>query len=730
MADEKTLKKLKSKYIKKLEGSLGNELNKDEKERYSEDSNLMQSAAYSKEYEDFKKELMPKTFSLYESLAKQTEKIFKIKPQAKEYEELKKHIDISHLEISPEGALSFAILVTLALTVLGIFLSVGVATLLFEKMSTFFLLFFIAGSLFVFFYLKRLPVYIASSLRLKASNNMVLCIFYVVTYMRHTSNLELAIKFASDYLTGPIALDLKKVLWDVETEKYDTIKDSLDAYLESWQDWNPEFVESFHLIESSLYEGSEKTRIDTLEKALDVILSETYDKMLHYAHNLKSPITMLHMLGIILPILGLVILPLAVNFIEGVKWFHIAILYNVTIPIVVYLLGKNILSTRPTGYGEVDIAEEIPEFKKYHNLNLSILGKSVSFSSIYTCIIIAIIFMLIGLSPVIIHLAGVQEAGSTTFSILGYVYDSNVGKLVGPFGLGAALLSLFFPLTIGISLGIYYYTRTKDIIKIRSQTKKLEDEFASGIFQLGNRLGDGAPAEVAFGKTAVVTKGTQVGSFFLTVSNNIQGMGMSVQDAIFNSKTGAIKLFPSSIIISSMKVLVQSIKKSPQISANALMNISRYIKEINRVNERLKDLLADILSSMSSQINFMAPVIAGIVVGITSMISNILGKLSPLLEQQEAVEGFSGFDTDIFGLGIPTYYFQAIVGIYVVQIIYILTIMYNGIENGEDKLNEQYLLGKYLLRSTLTYVIVTAIVMIFFNLVADSVIGGLLPEVA
>ena len=133
---------------------------------------------------------------------------------------------------------------------------------------------------------------------------------------------------------------------------------------------------------------------------------------------------------------------------------------------------------------------------------------------------------------------------------------------------------------------------------------------------------------------------------------------------------------------------------------------------------------------MSSQINFMAPVIAGIVVGITSMISNILGKLSPLLEQQEAVEGFSGFDTDIFGLGIPTYYFQAIVGIYVVQIIYILTIMYNGIENGEDKLNEQYLLGKYLLRSTLTYVIVTAIVMIFFNLVADSVIGGLLPEVA
>jgi len=47
---------------------------------------------------------------------------------------------------------------------------------------------------------------------------MVLCIFYVVTYMRHTSNLELAVEFASQHLSAPLNLDLRKVLWDVETE--------------------------------------------------------------------------------------------------------------------------------------------------------------------------------------------------------------------------------------------------------------------------------------------------------------------------------------------------------------------------------------------------------------------------------------------------------------------------------------------------------------------------------
>ena len=48
--------------------------------------------------------------------------------------------------------------------------------------------------------LQKLPYYLANSWRMKASNQMVLCVFYVVTYMRHTSNLENAIDFASHYI--------------------------------------------------------------------------------------------------------------------------------------------------------------------------------------------------------------------------------------------------------------------------------------------------------------------------------------------------------------------------------------------------------------------------------------------------------------------------------------------------------------------------------------------------
>jgi hypothetical protein len=265
-------------------------------------------------------------------------------------------------------------------------------------------------------------------------------------------------------------------------------------------------------------------------------------------------------------------------------------------------------------------------------------------------------------------------------------------------------------------------------MEIRNKTKKLENEFASALFQLGNRLGDGLPAEIAFSKVASTMQGSVSGNFFAMVSNNIRKLGLGVQEAIFNPKTGALIYFPSNIIESSMKVLVESVKKGPSIAAQALTNISRYIKEIHKVNERLKDLLADIISSMKSQIKFLAPAISGIVVGITSMITTIIGNLGPLLKKAtEGGEGAGGMAnmSDMFGDGIPTFYFQIVVGIYVVEMIYIMTIITNGIENGSDKLNERYSLGNNMIRSMILYSIVSLSVMVLFNLVAGAIMGSI-----
>jgi hypothetical protein len=720
--DKEKLRNLVEVYRKNIERELGAKIQPTKK-------------ISSLEYQEFKKQYMPVHLSFYEKLCNISEKILRIKPDKKKIPLIQENINIAHLNVTPAGATSFSYLAPILIILFGSLISFALVR------STFFIFFFFIVGLALIRPLAKLPEFTANQWRLKASNQMVLCIFYVVTYMRHTSNLENAIEFASEHLAPPLSLDMKKVLWDVETEKYPSVKESLDIYLETWKKWNLEFIESFHLIEASLYEGSETRRLNSLDKSLDVILDETYEKMLHYAHNLQNPITMLHMLGIILPILGLVILPLVVSFMDGVRWYHIATLYNVTLPIVVYFMGKSILSQRPTGYGENDISEENPELKKYKNIMIKMGNTELKINPIVFSITLGLFFLIIGLSPIIFHSLGVADIGvggedpisscGRKFCLLGYRIsqaEGTIGQEIGPYGIGAAVLSVAITLGLGLAIGLFYKLRSKNIIKIRNRSKQLEMEFAGALFQLGNRLGDGLPAEVAFGKVSEVMEGTVSGSFFELVSANIKRMGMSVQRAIFDPSHGALVRFPSNLIESSMKVLTQSLKKGPIIAAQALTNVSRYIKEIHKVNERLKDLMADIISSMNSQIKFLTPAIAGIVIGITSMVTTILGKLGQQLSTV-TTGGDIGANAglmEIFGEGIPTYYFQIIIGIYVVQITYILTILSNGVENGSDRLMEKYEIGQNVTRSTILYCVISLIVMLLFNIIASTILTSTL----
>jgi hypothetical protein len=69
-------------------------------------------------------------------------------------------------------------------------------------------------------------------------------------------------------------------------------------------------------------------------------------------------------------------------------------------------------------------------------------------------------------------------------------------------------------------------------------------------------------------------------------------LGMSVEKAIFDSRRGAIIYYPSDLVETSMRILVESSKKGLSIAAISLINISEYVKNLQKITERLKDLLA------------------------------------------------------------------------------------------------------------------------------------------
>ena len=715
--DNRSVKDILDKYGKKLDAQV--------KTDYA--SPIYDSSGVSKEFEKFKKESLPK-ISKYERLCRALGSSIRLKLAEKDEIAISKDIEGARLNVTPSEVAGVAFISAIIVFLFGLLLSVAIF-LFTGGFPGMFLFLILVSAGFLFYYFYTTPKRLAVIWRLKAGSQMIPAILYTVVYMKHTSNLERAIRFSSEHLEAPLGSDLKKVFWDVETGRFSSIKQSLDNYLESWRGYSPEFVESFNLIESSLYEPNEARRVLVLERGLQVILDGVYDKMLKFTHSVKAPLTNLYMLGIVLPTLGLALLPLASTLLGGaIKWYHVFVLFNLMIPFLVFYMTNNIMTRRPGRYGESSNLELNPLYGKY-----------ISRKPYIKAGLIAGPLFLLGIIPFIFRLPFIDKS-DYTFAELGVGFMGSLkifdfietsSGVVGPMGLVALLLSLFIPLAVFLFFSIAYKEKSKDLIKARDATSNLEKEFNNSLFKLGNRIGDGTPAELAFGRVAESSRGLITENFFKTVSSNIHALGMSLEKAIFDTRRGAIIYYPSSLISTSMHILLESVKKGLKVAAHALMSISDYVKNINKINERLKDLLADVASDMKSNMTFLAPLLAGIVVGLGSMITLILSKLTSLLSDAGAAEtGIGGNIANITQLFkvegmIPPYFLQIIIGIYIVEIIFILTKALVSVNSGQDELKETYEIGNNLMKGGMLYIIVALISILALSGLAVVALSGL-----
>jgi len=395
-----------------------------------------------------------------------------------------------------------------------------------------------------------------------------------------------------------------------------------------------------------------------------------------------------------------------------------------------------VMMKRPGGYGESSLLEGNPLYWKYK----SNVGYVKGF-------VLALPFFIIGLIPFLWRYTSIPELLNTardySWSQLGLgflggggvfgILTDSAGNLSGPFGSGALLLSLGIPAAIAIFFIVAFREKTEELLLTRDQYKGIESEFTSSLFQLGNRIGDGTPAEVAFMKVASSVKGTATEGFFRIVNENIGALGMNLERALFDPKRGAVVFYPSELVATSMRILIESAKKGLVVAARSLMAISEYVKNIKKINDRLNDLLADIISDMKSNMVFLAPLLSGIIVGLAGMITTILGALNEMFASGglsgdgiAAAGGIEGI-LAIFDVTkmILTYWLQIVVGIYLVEVVFILTQALVTIKAGRDPLQEMAETGKNLKISILLYLVVAAGSIIGLTVIGAVALAGL-----
>jgi len=609
---------------------------------------------------------------------------------------MKEILEINLMNIEPIYVYSSAISVLL----LGLFIfgMIYLINLLF--INNFYLtIFSFIGVFFSFvFYMLIInyPILLAERRKMLSMQQAIKAVLFVVMYMRNNPNLENAIRFAAKYLDYPMNLDFRKILWDFEVKKYKTFKESLNNYLKRWKEWDYSFVEAFSLIYNSLYEGDPEKRNKILDKALELVLSSNFERMIRYVHNLKNPLTAVYMLGVILPILGLVILAIAGALME-IHPIYYFLLYNLFLPLIVLYLGYKILIKRP-GIGlSKDLEKYLPELKEIT------LYKRIFGIKLHIKVISFILFLtLAGLGTFLMvknNFLSIKSVNNILFSFYGSLL---------------LVLALFF--------SFYYYLNNKYYLfnKENEKIEKMENEFYVILYQLSILLDENLPFEIAIKKIVELTKNETALVFFSIVERELI-LGKSIKEAMKE----AIKKLPSSLVLSSLELILEAANKSPSTAAVVTKSLSKYLESVKKVINRLIDLLAEIISSIKMQTSFMAPFISAIVVALQAMTLGILTSLAGVISNlnfEENSVAMLGFVNSMLKGGTPSAIFQLVVGIYLFEVTYILTFLYIGIQFGFDETKEKYELARNFLKVGITYGILAFIITTLLVILGKNIV--------
>lgn len=657
----------------------------------------------------------------YEKLARGSEKLIKMSPDKKSREALESAIGFTGLQITPESVMS------LFLVTIIMFIAVSIPLIITGFVPIIGGIMLMALGLLVAYYFLKYPISILKEMRMKASSQVVLAVLYMVVSMRISPNLERAFRFAAANVSGPLALDMRRLIWDMEMRKYYSADDAMSSYIEKWKPENEEFSEAMRLIRNSEKHIPERAKV-VLDQALEVILDGTKTRMKHYAQDLKLPVMVIHMMGIVLPILGTIMAPLAAVFMaDMVQPIHFILGYNIILPIVIIWFINNTLKKRPVTFSQVDISKH-PDIPRKGCFRLK--GRSIPALPFALMVMLAIVipislFFFQNSHTIIPINETVTEIGPG----MGKGECILFSNVVDNCSIISLSLSILMIMGIGFGLGIYFILSNMQKNRVQGDVQKTEGEFELALFQLGNEIKGGTPIEVAIERSIQNVKDLKIAGLFRLTLRNMRSLGMTFENALFDRKWGSLKYYPSRLIKNVMYTVVDTSKRGVTYAAESMLRIARYLKSVRETQEYIRDMLSDTVSSMKFQAYFLTPLITGLIVSMAHVIVSVLTKLGEYLDglglsQSAGLPDMSMAFGNMQSSTSPEV-FQLIVGVYLIEVIIILGMFLSRISKGEDKVSQWYSVGKLLILGIVIYFIVALASISMFAELIEGALAGL-----
>ena len=592
-------------------------------------------------------------------------------------------------------------------------------------------------------YIQGYPSSAAKQEQVKALTYVAEIVGYLIMSIKLVPNLEKAIEFAAKHGRGKIAEDFKKLLWDVQLGNYTTLSEGLDALAYKWGNFSSEFKHALMRIRASVIENSEAKRYAVLDHTMEEILASIKGKMEDYARSLSEPSVLLFYVGVLLPLILIIILPVGSTF-SGAPLANplvLFLIYDVVIPAVTFIFALTVVRTRPPTYVAPKIPDNYPGLPKKWSMKLGkqqldlrmlmaivlIAGLSVSF---YLGVegIPPKVFMEnpeeLQLVPAMRTVPEVlkandlpddyfDEGASHYFDLL--AQEGSQEAAIKRLDMERQLFFmqpnndvtpslLVFGILITLSLVAFVYLNFTSVYKrkIQLEIMEMESEFKDSLYVLASRMGENKPVEEALKYTMEFLPKLKVSqTIFARTIENISLLGMPLETAVFDKSYGSLRDMPSPIIRGTMRLMIDSVQLGVNVAARTLMSLSMQLTNAEEVNKTLRTLISEVSGMMRSMGMIIAPIVLGITTGLQKIvvitISNIAGSdvfssAGNLSGVEGLPGGFSSYEFSgmmnpeaLAGIASPTQ-FVFMVAAYIVMLVLIMTFFISRLEEDNDLL--------------------------------------------
>ncbi len=510
-------------------------------------------------------------------------------------------------------------------------------------------------------YVQQFPLAEAKREQIRALTYVPEMIGYMIMSMKLVPNLEKAVEFAADHGKGRISKELRRIIWNTNLGVYTTVAEGLDELAYNWGKFSSEFKQALMNVRASVLENTEAKRYQLLDKTMDEVLESVQNKMEQYARDLSQPSTTLFYVGVLLPLILIIILPVGSAFSGSplAQTWVLFLIYDLVLPILVIWFGLNLLSSRPPTYNPPDIPDTYPGLSPKDTVKMG-----NSYVNAWTLVVGILIVG--GLASGYLHFFGIgignpeepnslyflrpdktleavlnadrkpldwfEENGTRERTLISQGFSAEAARATiqtekarffSQAENDTTAYNLVFGLLITFSMAAFVYVDSTLREKRRVQQKfmQMESEFKDSLYVLASRLGENKPIEDALRHTQEFLPNNMVSQeVFGKTVDNIHVLGMPLDSAVFDPAYGSLKNNPSIVIVSSMKIAIDSVKLGVQVAARTLISLSRQLANSERVSKMLTILIKDITGTMKTVSVYIAPIVLGITVALQRIV--------------------------------------------------------------------------------------------------------------